>query len=171
MDLHNNTNNQSQQQNQTKPTAYRVDDDDNLEEKDLKRSSLFGGSDEKKTDAKGMEGKGMGGENFGKNNLTPSADDEANPSQNAGYSNDYFKRTEPAEEHPENSNLKSEQQSGEPDYSQAQSSDKEADKDQDEAKKQPKTNTYQEGTVDNDKSEDINIPGPNELSDQQKVGE
>ncbi|WP_183560760.1 hypothetical protein [Mucilaginibacter sp. SP1R1] len=87
-----------------KPNAYRVDDD-NLEEKDLKRSFLVSDDDMKKQDSPGMEGKGMGGQNFGQNNLTPSGDDEANPSQTAGYTNEYFRRTQPAEEHPENSNL------------------------------------------------------------------
>src|ERR1700743_2218895 len=107
---------------QAAPTAYPVEDDNNLEEKDLKRSFLFGGDDDKKAGDPGMEGTGAGGHNFGKENLTPSDDDAANPSQYAGYTNPYFRRTEPSEEHPENSNFKSEAQSGEPDYSQAQPS-------------------------------------------------
>ena len=155
----------------TKPMAYRVDDDNNLEEKDLKRSFLFGDDDKKEAGDPGTEGTAAGGENFGKENLTPSGDDEANPSQYAGYTNAYFRLTEPSEEHPENSNFKNEAQSGEPDYSQAQPSqggDKEPEKANKDDQKQ---NTYQEGTVDKDKSDDQNIPGPSELPDQQKVGE
>ena len=34
-------NNHSEQRNDDKPTAYRVEDEDNLEEKDLKRSYLL----------------------------------------------------------------------------------------------------------------------------------
>jgi hypothetical protein len=67
------------------------------------------------------EGQPMGGQNFGKNNVTPSGDDKNNPSQNAGYTNAYFRRTEPAEEHTESNNFK-------------------PDEDQ----------TYNEGTTDND---------------------
>lgn len=52
------------------------------------------------------EGQPMGGENFGENNTTHAGDDKNNPSQNAGYKNEYFRRTEPAEEHPETSNFK-----------------------------------------------------------------
>ena len=156
--------------NTAKPNAYRVDDDDNLKEKDLERNFLFGGDEEKHTDDPEMEGTGMGGQNFGKNNVTPSADDKANPSRNAGYTNDYFKRTEPAEEHPENSNFTSSEQSGQPNYSQAQlkGSAENPGPDKDD---QQDTNTYQEGTADNDKSSDVNVPGPGELPDQQKVGE
>jgi hypothetical protein len=134
-DMVNGKDNHSQQ---NKATASHVDDD-NLEEKDLQRS--FTSADDTKPV---MEGKPMGGENFGANNVTPSADDKNNPSQNAGYSNAYFARTEPGEEHPENSNFKPDEE-----------------------------NEYQEGTADNDGENNAkpNIPGPNELPDQQKVGE
>jgi len=117
------------------PNAYRVDDDNDQEEKDLKRSS-----DEHPV----SEGQPMGGQNFGSNNVTPSGDDKNNPSQNAGYSNAYFKRTEPAEEHTESNNFKPDEKP-----------------------------TYNEGTVDNDGEDNgkPNIPGPGELPDQQKVGE
>src|SRR5205823_8765196 len=81
-------------------TAYKVDDDDNKEEKDLKRSYLFGTSEDKDPDHTGYESHGMGGQNFGEPNVTRSGDDPANKSRNAGYHNDYFKRTEPLEEHP-----------------------------------------------------------------------
>ena len=122
---------------QDKPTAYRVEDDDNLEEKDLKRTYLFGDSKVKSTNDPGMEGQGMGGEHFGQNNLTPSGNDKANPSQNAGDNNAYFNRTQPSQEHPENSNFVARDQQGRPDVNKG----------------------------------DPNIPGPNEVPDQQKVGE
>jgi hypothetical protein len=118
------------EQENTKPKAYRVEDDDNLEEKDLKTHYLFGEGKMKSTTDPGMEGQGMGGEKFGDNNLTPSGNDKGNPPQNAGTDNAYFNRTQPAEEHPENSNFEPKEQEGQP-----------------------------------------NIPGPNELPDQQKVGE
>jgi hypothetical protein len=127
----------SEQQDQDKPKAYRVDDDDNLEEKDLKRTYLFGNSKVKSMNAPGMEGQGMGGEHFGQNNLTPSGDDKTNPTQNAGYGNAYFKRTQPSEEHLENPN------------SAAHGHQDKAD----------------------NASGQINIPGPNELPDQQKASE
>jgi hypothetical protein len=132
-------------ENSPKPNAYRVEDDDNLEEKDLKTHYLFGDSEMKDPNAPGMEGQGMGGQAFGQNNLTPSGDDKDNPSQNAGQGNAYFNRTQPAEEHPENSNFKPGNQD----------------------------NTYQEGTADNDGkgTGQTIIPGPNEVPDQQKVGE
>jgi hypothetical protein len=151
-----------------KPSAYRVDDDDNLEEKDLRRSFLFGADEEKSTTAPDMEGQGTGGEKFGQNNLTPSGDDKANPSRNAGNNNAYFKRTEPSEEHPENSNFKDQNQSGSPDYSQAHPWGN-AESPTPEKKEEKDANTYQEGTADNDG--EVNTPGPNELPDQQKVGE
>jgi hypothetical protein len=134
---HDNDHDVKAKQDPSKPSAYRVEDDNNLEEKDLKRTYLFGDSKVKSTNDPGMEGRGMGGENFGQNNLTPSGDDNANPSQNAGYTNAYFRRTEPAEEHPEDSNFVAANQQGKPDGN----------------------------------SDQINIPGPNELPDQQKVGE
>jgi hypothetical protein len=119
----------------SKPNAYRVDDDNNLEEKDLKTHYLFGEGKMKSTSDPGMEGQGMGGHQFGKENLTPAGNDEANPPQNAGEDNAYFARRQPAEEHPEDSNFEAKDQQGGP------------------GKDQP------------------NMPGPNELPDQQKVGE
>lgn len=121
-----------------KPNAYRVDDDKNLEEKDLKRTYLFGHAKMKSVDDPGMEGQGMGGQSFGENNLTPAGSDEANPPQNAGEGNAYFRRTQPAEEHPEDENFTARDQEGGPGS---------------------KTSEY------------YNIPGPQELPDQQKVGE
>ena len=61
----------SEQKDHGKPTAYRLDDDDNLEEKDLKTHYLFGEGKMKSVDDPGMEGQGMGGEKFGQNSLTP----------------------------------------------------------------------------------------------------
>lgn len=66
------------------------------------------------------EGEPMGGQKFGENNNTYAGDDKNNPSQNAGYTNEYFRRTEPAEEHPENTNFKVKDQEGAPDYDSAQ---------------------------------------------------
>jgi hypothetical protein len=96
------------------PTASRVEDDDNLDEDDLKTSYLFGSSQVKDASAPGMESEGMGGEKFNQNNLTPPGNDAANPSQYAGNTNEYFRRNEPLEEHPENSNFKLQAQEGEP---------------------------------------------------------
>jgi hypothetical protein len=93
-------------QGNAKPNAYRVEDGNNLEEKDLKTHYLFGDAKMKSPDDPGMEGKGMGGQKFGENNLTPAGNDAANPSQTAGENNAYFARRQPAEEHPEDSNFK-----------------------------------------------------------------
>jgi hypothetical protein len=120
---------------QGQPNAYRVDDDTNKEEKDLKHSGEM---------RPVSEGQPMGGQDFGSNNVISAGDDKNNPSQNAGYDNAYFKRTEPMEEHTESNNFKP--------------GDKQV---------------YNEGTVDNDgeSNDKPNIPGPGELPDQQKVGE
>ncbi|TSD66670.1 hypothetical protein FFF34_004480 [Inquilinus sp. KBS0705] len=159
-----------------KPRAYRVDDDDNLEEKDLRHVMLFG-SEEKTGDEPNMESKGAGGQNFGKDSKTPSGDDKNNPSQNAGYSNEYFRRTEPLEEHPEYNNFKDPNQLGQSNYTEAtgavpngQSDEENAApaKDSEENKDEQQLQ-YQEGTA--DRNQEANIPGPNELPDQQKVGE
>ena len=120
-----------------KPNAYRVDDAKNLEEKDLKRTYLFGHAKMKSVDDPGMEGQGMGGQSFGENNLTPAGNDQANPPQNAGEDNAYFRRTQPAEEHPEDENFIARDQEGGP----------------------------------GSETLEYNIPGPQELPDQQKVGE
>jgi len=159
-----------------RPTGYRVDDDDNIEEKDLERSFIYDEDKEKP----GMEGKPMGGQNFGNNNLTPAGDDKNNPSQSAGYSNAYFDRTEPSEEHPEDTNFKAAEQDGAPDYEKTQShADITNDSPKPETRERGngendrphKSESYQEGTADNDGQQQTNIPGPIELPDQQKVGE
>jgi hypothetical protein len=95
--------------------GYKVEDDDNLTESDLKRSFIFGNSHDDNPDQAGFESHGMGGQKFGESVENRSGDDLANPSRNAGYSNDYFKRTEPLEEHPEDNNFKPTNQEGEPD--------------------------------------------------------
>jgi hypothetical protein len=161
-------------QAENKANATRVDDDSNLKESNLERN-LYGKSENNMNPVK--EGQPMGGENFGKNSNTAAGDDKNNPSQNAGYTNAYFARTEPSEEHPEDSNFKAKDQDGAPDYDSAQprlSAD--GDPKPEEPKRgngdnyKPHTEQpYQEGTVDNEK--EPNIPGPNELPDQLKVGE
>lgn len=167
-----------QMNEQAIPGGYRVDDDKNLDEKDLKTHYLFGDSTVKDGNAPGMEGEGMGGQSFGQNNVTPAGD--ARPSQYAGYDNAYLNRTEPAQEHPENNNFKSAEQQGAPNYTQAQpkaeggnENIKEERESGDSGANQPAPNTYQEGTSDNDGkgNGEPNIPGPGELPDQQKVGE
>lgn len=165
-----------------KPNAYRVDDDNNETEKDLERNYLFGDSEMKSPDDEGMEGNGMGGQNFGRNNITPAGNDEANPSQLTGDNNAYFNRTQPAEEHPENSNFKDPNQAGNANYSNAMNASQNGRSDEDsgaqtessDGKPNPQQ-PYQEGTADDDgdsdKKQQTNIPGPNEVPDQQRVGE
>jgi hypothetical protein len=104
---------------QNKPNVYRDEKTKNQEEKDLKRSFLFGDTS-KGANAPGMEGQGMGGHKFGEENHPPTGNDPNNPSQNAGDTNAYLARTKPSEEHPENNNFKVQQQQGEPDYDGAQ---------------------------------------------------
>lgn len=126
------------------------------------------------------EGQPMGGQSFGKNNNTPSGDDKNNPSENAGYANPYFRRTEPSEEHPEDTNFRSPDQEGAPNYDKAQPYSNMATED---PKPEPiergngendrphKSAEYVEGTDDSDGEKQSHIPGPIELPDQQKVGE
>ena len=123
------------------------------------------------------EGTPMGGHNFGKNNNTSAANDRNNPSQYAGNTNPYFDRTEPMEEHPEDSNFKFPSQQGTPEYDKAmpgfvkntsEPKPEKVERGNGENDRPHKGNAYQEGTEDDD---NVNIPGPNELPDQQKVGE
>jgi hypothetical protein len=163
---------QSGIEDKREPKVSRVDDDDNIIEKDLERT-LYGNGRDNMNPV--MEGKPMGGHHFGQNNNTSSANDKNNPSQYAGNSNPYFDRTEPSEEHPEDSNFKVQDQYGSPEYSKAQPTTMQSPKPEKiergngENDRPHKGNTYQEGTADNDS--EPNIPGPNELPDQQKVGE
>jgi hypothetical protein len=124
------------------------------------------------------EGQPVGGQNFGKNNNTSAANDKNNPSRYAGNSNAYFNRTEPSEEHPEDSNFKVPKQAGAPDYDKAQaysaisSANPKPEKvergDGENDRPHKGDSSYREETGDNDY---VNIPGPNDLPDQQKVGE
>ncbi|PJJ79494.1 hypothetical protein [Mucilaginibacter auburnensis] len=122
--------------NNATANAYRVDSDDEVTEKDLTRSFL---GDAERNEVR--EGQPMGGHSFGKSNVTPSGDDKNNPSQNAGYSNAYFARTEPSEEHPENSNFT-------PDGN----------------------NMHQEGTADNDGQYQNAEEGPIDIRDRERFG-
>jgi len=168
--------NHPEQQNNGQPNAYRVDDDNNITEKSLERN-LFGKSEDNMKPVR--EGEAMGGQSFGKNSNTPAGDDKNNPSQNAGYTNAYFARTEPSEEHPEDTNFKVKDQDGMPDYSKAQPQNamnnempkpEVPERGNGENDRPHKSEPYyQEGTADNEK--EPNVPGPNELPDQQKVGE
>ena len=170
-----------------KPTASRVEDDSNLEEKDLRRTAFMFGSEEKTGNEPGMEGNPAGGQRFGENSNTPSGDDKNNPSQNAGDNNGYFSRTEPLEEHPENNNFKDPNQLGQSNYTESTGAvptgqsdeqnaapakegpdDNENDNDTDNNRNESQQ-SYQEGTADG--NDNVNIPGPNEVPDQQKVGE
>lgn len=146
--------NQSAEESQTasasqdtgQPGGYRVGDDHNLEEKDLKRSYLFGSSKMRSPDEPGMEGTGMGGHAFGENNLTPAGNDEANPPENAGEDNAYFSRTQPAEEHPEDENFVVKNQEGSPGLGQLKVEKNEGSTD---TRPNPQEE-YREGTVDED---------------------
>lgn len=166
--------NHSKPANNDTPKAYRVEDENDLNEESLERS-LYG--DSKDNVKRVMEGSGMGGQNFGKNNNTPSGDDKNNPSQTAGNTNPYFARTEPSKEHPEDSNFKVETQDGQPDYSAAQSSassenqpkPEKTESGNGENDRPHEEEPYTEGTADNES--EPNVHGYNELPDQQKVGE
>jgi hypothetical protein len=164
-------NDHNPEQQNSKPNAYRVDDDDNLTEEDLQHGYPASKDDIKKQDAPGMEGQGMGGQNFGENNITPSGDDKANPSQTAGYTNAYFRRTQPAEEHPENSNFTDPNQAGQSNYDQVMDattqtgqSDQQPDNNNQENTKTDAPHPqepYREGTADDDGNSDkkqTNIP-------------
>ena len=164
-------------EDKTQPTATHVEDKGNIEEKDLEKTFLFGKGD---NPAHPTEGKGIGGENFGNNNLTAAGNDKNNRTQMAGHTNAYFDRNEPSDEHPEDSNFTAKNQDGSPNYSKAQ---KTTDMQNTDPKPAPpergngendrphEQEPYVEGTDDNDGTDGPNIPGPQELPDQQKVGE
>jgi hypothetical protein len=140
--------------NTGKPNAYRVDDDTNYDGKNPIQDMI--GDDKPKPV---REGQPMGGKNFGANNITPSGDDKNNPSQNAGYSNEYFRRTQPAEEHTESNNFKPLDQEGTADYEKAKNGKSDDDENETES-----TQTYEEGTADNDgqSNAEPNRPAPND---------
>ena len=172
--------------NNTEPNAYKADDGAGLDEKDLEKTYLFGKGD---FEPHPTEGQGTGGEKFGEDNLTPAGNDKNNPSQLAGSTNAYFDRKEPSDEHPEDSNFTAKEQDGAPNYSKAESNNtmQNTDPKPEEVKKGDGENDrphpqqpYTEGTDDNDGTDgdeiekeerETNIPGPNELPDQLKVGE
>ena len=165
----------SQTGSSNKAGGYRVDDDTNLNENELKRSFLFGDGGDKNTNKPVREGQPMGGQAFGENNNTPAGDDKNNPSQNAGYSNAYFARTEPMEEHPENSNFTAPRQDGQPDYSKAESTTtatneipkpEKVERGNGENDRPHPQDPYREGTADNDGT---NTPASIEQPDQQEV--
>jgi hypothetical protein len=159
--------------NDLRPAAWREEDEIILNEEDLE-TALLNPDDRKPV----REGEPMGGQKFGEGNNTSSANDKNNPSQYAGNTNPYFDRTEPMEEHPENSNFKDPLQAGSPDYDSAQPTSSSESQ-------EPKPEKVERGNGDNDRphkgdtgqeqasnsDDDYNIPGPNELPDQQKVGE
>jgi len=169
-----------QQQTDQKAGGRRVDDGAGLNEQDLEKTFLFGKGPNV---ANPTEGKGTGGQNFGQENNTPAANDKNNPTRMAGHTNAYFDRNEPSEEHPEDSNFTAPGQDGEPDYDKAQPNDTTMENTDPKPEKVERGNgendrpheqqPYTEGTDDNDGNGNgkPNIPGPNELPDQQKVGE
>ena len=169
---------EKENQQQTKASGSRVDDGAGLEEKDLEKTFLFGKGD---NPANPTEGKGTGGQKFGEENNTPAGNDKNNPTQMAGHTNAYFDRNEPSDEHPEDSNFTAPNQDGAPDYSKAQPSASIENADPKPARQEERGNgendrpheeePYVEGTDDSDGTDEPNIPGPNELPDQQKVGE
>lgn len=173
-------NGQQQTENTTQPGGRRVDDGAGLNEEDLEKYFLFGKG---RNPANPTEGKGVGGQNFGQENNTPARNDKNNPTQMAGHTNAYFDRNEPSEEHPEDSNFTAPNQDGEPDYSKAQPNNTAMENTEPKPEKVERGNgdndrphpqqPYTEGTDDNDGTGNAkpNIPGPNELPDQQKVGE
>ncbi len=155
--------------------TYRADDGTGLDEEHLTRTFLFGKG---KNPANPTEGKGVGGQNFGQENNTPAGNDKNNPTQMAGHTNAYFDRNEPSEEHPEDSNFTAKYQDGSPNYSAARPVIENTDPKPEKVERGNGENDrphpqqpYTEGTDDNDGEGEPNIPGPNELPDQQKVGE
>lgn len=158
-----------------KPNAWRVNDAKSIKEANLERN-LYGKSEHNMKPVK--EGQAMGGHSFGKASNTPAGDDKNNPSQNAGYTNAYFARTEPSEEHPEDSNFKVKNQDGEPDYAKAQPyanwknetpKPEKPERGNGENDRPHEETAYQKGASDNEN--EPNLPDPNELPNQQNVGE
>jgi len=154
------------------PALWRNEEGPNLTEDDL-QLNLLGSVSRKPV----REGQPMGGQNFGKNNITCAANDKNNPSQYAGNTNAYLSLTEPLEEHPENVNFKVKNQDGRPDYDKAQPrltlnsidpKPEKVERGNGENDRPHKGDSYQE---EQSNSETPNIAGPNEVPDQQKVGE
>jgi len=99
------------------------------------------------------EGEPMGGQKFGESSNTYAGDDKNNPSQNAGYTNEYFRRTEPSDEHPEDTNFKVKEQEGSPDYDKAQARMTPAGQDQNMVHNPASQSTSQKGIDNSDGSE------------------
>ncbi|OOQ61770.1 hypothetical protein [Mucilaginibacter pedocola] len=162
-------------ENENTPNAYEVKDDKNLSEKELTRNS--------NATKPVREGEPMGGHKFGKENNTPAGDDKNNPSKYVGYNNAYLSRNEPSDEFTENINFKDPNQLGQPNYTTAADATKTGQSDTENTgpakedpdvadaegdKEVPEVNYGEGETLD---EEEVNIPGPNEVSEQQKVGE
>lgn len=154
------------------PKAWRIEEGDELTQDDLERDFF-----ENETRPV-REGQPMGGHLFGKGNNTSAANDKNNPSQYAGNTNPYFDRTEPMEEHPENSNFKDSNQQGEPDYAKAQAyagmtaiSPKPEPPERGDGENDRPHKGDEEKQSEKGEETQVNIAGPNELPDQQKVGE
>jgi len=171
--------NQTQTNEHTKAGGYRVDNGAGLNEEDLEKDFLFGKGD---NPANPTEGQGTGGQDFGGENNTPAGNDKNNPTQMAGHTNAYYDRNEPSDEHPEDSNFTAKKQDGAPDYNKAQPKTamentepkpEKVERGNGENDRPHPQQPYTKGTDDNDgnSSGQPNIPGPNELPDQQKVGE
>lgn len=112
--------------------------------------------------------------NMDENSAEWTADDrEKNQDKNDANLNGSV-HTEPLEEHPENNNFKVKEQQGAPDYDKANAISTNESTD-------PKPEKVERGDGENDRphkggsyrdeDESENIPGPEELPDQQKVGE
>jgi hypothetical protein len=99
------------------------------------------------------EGEPMGGQKFGESGNTYAGDDKNNPSQNAGYTNEYFRRTEPSDENTEDINFKVKEQEGLPDYDKAQARMTPADQDQNTTDNPTAQSTIQKGIDNVDGSE------------------
>ena len=99
------------------------------------------------------EGEPMGGQKFGESGNTNAGDDKNNPSQNAGYTNEYFRRTEPSNENTEDINFKVKDQEGSPDYDKAQARMTPADQDINTDDNPASQSTKQKGIDNSDGSE------------------
>lgn len=100
------------------------------------------------------EGEPMGGQKFGESGNTYAGDDKNNPSQNAGYTNEYFRRTEPSDENTEDINFKVKEQEGLPDYDKAQARMTPTDQDINTDVNPASQSTIQKGIDNVDGSED-----------------
>ncbi|RZA02382.1 MAG: hypothetical protein EOP47_07050 [Sphingobacteriaceae bacterium] len=121
----------------------------------LEDNSQFTNSNESETKPV-REGEPMGGQKFGESGNTYAGDDKNNPSQNAGYTNEYFRRTEPSDENTEEINFKVIYQKGSPDYDKAQARMTPADQEQKNTDNPVSQSTIQKGIDNADGSENDN---------------